>query len=490
MAFNKQAERLAAEKSEQPPEKINPTRYSDLEFLPAALELLETPTSPIVVTFIWTICLLFSAILVWSWFGRLDIQAIAPGKIQPQGESKVVQPAEPGKVAAILVKNGSRVKQGDVLIELDPTETTADTEAYAQDLQSAGAEVDRRRAAVETARSSSRVPAPIGYTIVVSEKVRQREQSALEADVTKLAASEETLRAQLRQTIATKQRLIDNIAARQALIALDKELVDMRQGLTEKGVGSRALVIEAGQRYEADRLTQTVDQGQLREAEEAERANERKLAETTADFVSDQTAKLVEAARKRDHILQDLVKAQAKQARTQLNAPVDGVVQQLATTTVGQVVASGQTLMTIVPANAPLEVNAMILNKDIGFVREGQKAIIKIEAFPFTRYGTIEGTVTRISTDAVDMRNAPNLSEAAATVKPQGSMPNSASSQPELGYPAIVTLPQRSMDIDGREVDLEPGMAVTVEVTIGSRRAIDYILSPLREIVSQSAHEH
>jgi membrane fusion protein, hemolysin D len=465
------------------------TSAPDREFLPAALELLETPPSPIVVRFIWAICLVFFAALAWSWFGRLDIQAVASGKIQPQGQSKVVQPVDLGKVVSILVKNGSQVKQGDVLVELDPTETAADSEAYAHDLESAAAEADRRRAAIETASSNMSVVAPIRFTFTTSEHVRQREQGALEADLAKLSAGQDTLKSQLNQSLATKRRLTDNIAEREALIALDKELVAMRELLITKGSGSRSQVIEASQRYETDLVTQMTDRGQLRETEEAAQGVERKLAELGAQFIAEQTEKMVDAARKRDHVMQDLVKAQSKNARTQLKAPVDGVVQQLATTTVGQVVAGGQTLMTIVPMDTPLEVDAVILNKDIGFVHEGQQAVIKIEAFPFTRYGTIEGTVLRISPDAVDMRNAPNLSEAAATVKPQAAASSSASNQPELGFPATISLPRRSIQVDEREINLTPGMAVTVEINTGSRRVIDYVLSPLREVASKTAHE-
>jgi membrane fusion protein, hemolysin D len=245
--------------------KIAPILRPDREFLPAALELVETPPSPIVVGFIWTICLVFLTALTWSWFSRLDIQAIASGKIQPQGQSKVVQPVDVGRVVAILVKNGSQVKQGDILVELDPTETTADSEASAHDVESAGAEADRRRAAIETANSNSRTAVPIRFTLDTSERVRQREQGALEADLGKLAAGQDTLKAQLAQTMATKRRLTDNIAEREALIALDKELVAMRELLITKGSSSRSLVIEASQRYETDLVTQMTDQGQLRE---------------------------------------------------------------------------------------------------------------------------------------------------------------------------------------------------------------------------------
>jgi HlyD family secretion protein len=125
---------------------------------------------------------------------------------------------------------------------------------------------------------------------------------------------------------------------------------------------------------------------------------------------------------------QDLIKAHSKNKRTRLRAPVSGIVQQLAVTTIGQVVSSGQSLMTIVPPDADLEIEAMILNKDVGFVRAGQPAVIKGEAFPVTRYGTIDGTVAKISPDAVDLRNAPNLSEASAAVRPQSGGSSSSGS--------------------------------------------------------------
>jgi hemolysin D len=182
-------------------------------------------------------------------------------------------------------------------------------------------------------------------------------------------------------------------------------------------------------------------------------------------------------------------RARAKYDRTRLQAPVAGIVQYLAVTTVGQVVNSGQALMTIVPIDTPLEVETMIANKDIGFVRVGQLAVIKVEAFPFTRYGTIGGTVTTISRDAVDNRDSTNLSDATAAVKTPGVAPNSSTSKPELVFPTTINLVQRSMEIDGHEVSLSAGMDVTVEIKTGRRRVINYILSPLWEVVSQTAHE-
>ena len=461
----------------------------DREFLPAALEILETPPSPIAMSFTWLICAAFAVALAWSYFGFMDINAVASGKIQPSGRSKVVQPLEPGKVVAIMVENGSRVGAGDVLLELDPTETAADQEAQKRDLESAGAEAARRRAAVEAAQSEQ--PAiPISFTPDISKPIREREEAVLLADLAQLTASVNSLRAQAAQTRAAISRLTDSIAARQNVIALTKERAEMRELVEKRGAGSRSQTIDALERYQTDVTTQVGEQGQLKESLAALEATEKKIAETVSRFIADQTQKLAEAERKYDHVSQDLIKAQSKNERTRLKSPVAGIVQQLAVTTIGQVVTGGQALLTIVPPDAPLEIEAMILNRDIGFVRVGQPTIVKVEAFPFTRYGAIDGTVTKISPDAVDMRNAPNLQEASATVRPQTTLPpTSSGSGSEMAFPATIALSRRTIDIDGKQVNLSPGMTVTVEIHTGARRIIDYVLSPLREYASQAAHE-
>jgi len=389
---------------------------------------------------------------------------------------------------ASFVENGSRVAAGDVLLELDPTETAADEEALHRDLESAGAEAARRRAAVEAAKSDQQATR-INFPPDASKAIRQREDAVLLADLAQFTASINALKAQLAQHRATIQRLNGSIAARAKVIALTKERVDMREYLDKKGSGSRALVLDALERYGTELTTQAGEEGQLRETSAALQTAERKLAETIAQFVADQTQKLAEAERKSDRLSQELIKASSKNERMRLKAPVAGLVQQLAVTTVGQVVTSGQALMTIVPPDAPLEVEALILNKDIGFVRAGEPAVVKVDAFPFTRYGSIDGVVTRISADAVDMRGTPNLSEASAAVRSQGAASSSPGGNSELAFPATIALARRSIDLGGAQANLVPGMTVTVEINTGRRRIIDYVLSPLREVVAQTAHE-
>src|SRR3984957_586357 len=478
-----------AAKVSQPAPKSVQLTAADREFLPASLEILVTPPSPIARALLLTICGLFFFALAWSYFGRIDIYAVAPGKIQPIGGSKVVQPLEPGIITAIYVENGSHVTAGALLLALDPTETAADREAQARDLEAASAEASRRKVAIAAAHTETLEPLPIEFPTNISDPVRRREEGVLAADLAQLRSSIANFKAQLSEKLATKDRLTTTIAAREKLIALAKERVDMRQRLDAMGSGSRALTIESLEQLETQITTDTGDRGQLIETDAAMRSLERKGDEAITQFIADQSQKLAEVERKRDHLEQDLIKAQSKANRTELRAPITGTVQQLVVSSLGQVVASGQSLLTIVPLGGSIEVQAMIENQDIGFVEAGQTAVIKVDAFPFTRYGTINGVVEKVSRDAVDQRDANVLSDAANAAKPESSAPGSPVKPQALVFPATIQVTQRSINIDGKEVALIPGMGVSVEIKTGRRRAIDYLLSPLREIGSRAGSE-
>jgi hemolysin D len=461
----------------------------DREFLPAALEILVTPPSPVAKSLLLSICALFFGALAWSYFGWIDIYAVAPGKIQPDGGSKVVQPVDAGKVVAITVQNGSQVNAGDVLVELDPTESAADREAQARDFEAESAEAARRKAAIAAAQTEAMQPLPIAFSAGISEPVRRREEGVQVADLAQLRSTIEGFKSQRAEKAATKTRLQSTIAERQKLLTLSKERVTMREKLDALGVGSRAQTIEALQTYETQLTTDTDERGQLLEAGAAMASLTQKIDQSITQFIADQSQKLAEAEHKRDHAEQDLIKAQSKANHTALTAPISGTVQQLAVSSLGQVVTSGQPLLTIVPLDQPLEIKAMIANQDIGFVDLGQQAVVKVDSFPFTRYGTIDGTVEKVSRDAVDERDATELSDAANAARPQGAAPGSPIKTQNLVFPATIRLAKRSVDVGGKDVALMPGMGVTVEIKTGQRRAIDYLLSPLREIVSQTARE-
>ncbi len=465
----------------------------DREFLPAALEIVETPASPVRIAGIWLIGAAFVCALAWSYFGKLDIHAVAQGRIQPSGRSKPIQPVEPGRVVAIMVQNGSIVAATDILIELDPTDSGADREAQRRELEAGRAEAERRQVAIEIATDPARtlMPRNVAFSSTVGPALRRRETDVLSGEIGQLRSARASQQALLAEKSAMRARLTASIKSREKVIALAKERVEMRATLNDRGSLSRALVIEVLSQYETQVTTQISEQGQLTETEAAIRTVETKIDEILSQFVADQSQKMAEAQRKADRIAQELVKATAKNEHTTIRSPIAGTVQQLGVSTIGQVVGGGQTLMTIVPADGAIEIEAMVINQDIGFVETGQDAVIKIEAFPFTRYGTINGKVVRVSRDAVDEREAQGMADPMTSSRPSGAQSAGATSSrsQNLVFPATVRLEKRTILVEGKEIPLSPGMAVTVEILTGHRRAIDYVLSPLREITSSSGRE-
>jgi hemolysin D len=164
-------------------------------------------------------------------------------------------------------------------------------------------------------------------------------------------------------------------------------------------------------------------------------------------------------------------------------APVDGTVQQLSLHTLGGIVQPGQQLMAIVPDDNGIEIEAMVQNQDIGFVQEGKEAVVKFEAFPFTRYGTVPGKIKTVSDDAVSNPNA--------SAKNQGTDGDTASNEAQspLLYTARVTLDRSTIDVDGKPVKLTPGMAATVEIKTGKRKLVEFLLSPLMRMTNEAGRE-
>ncbi|GJD52131.1 Hemolysin secretion protein D, chromosomal [Methylobacterium crusticola] len=461
----------------------------DQEFLPAHLEILDTPASPYAVLFTWTICLMFAGALLWSCLARLDIHAVASGRIQPSGRSKVVQPYDTGKVQAVLVENGTRVKAGDLLVAMEPTEADADLAARSGDLAALEAQIARRRATIAALEANTPKLRPV-FPPDIPPAVQAREEAAMAAEISQYVTTREAFQAQLAEKEATQQRFAASIEARERLRAVLKERADMRETLVAKAAGTRAAVIDAVQQVEQVAADLAYDRGQLIEARAGARSLERRIEQLTSETVARQHQSLTEAAQKRDALRQDVVKAQLKQARMALTAPIAGTVQQLAVTTLGQVVTAGQPLMIVVPSDGPIEVEAQVQNKDIGFVIPGQEAVVKIDAFPFTRYGTIEGTVLRVSRDAVDDRDASGSSDALSVARGQGLSPVSGMPRTQnLIFPVTIALSRSSIAADGQTVALTPGMTATVEIRTGSRRVIDYVLSPVRETTATAGHE-
>jgi hemolysin D len=451
----------AREDERRQPSRIIPQGKA-AEFLPAVLEIQDAPPSPIGRSLAWTIMLVFMAGIIWSSVGKIDIVAVAQGKVIPSGYSKVIQPViqqfESGIVAAIHVQDGQEVKKGDVLIELDPTQPGADREKAANEYRTAKLDAARLRALLA---DSDRFEAPSD----ADPKLLTVQQQMLRDQLAEYRARLEAAQ----QLIHQRQAAIDvtkaNVERLEATVPIEEQrAAAYKKLLAEKFVSEMDYLqfeqqrIDKKQELEGQRHQLKQNRSALSEAEKNYRV-------VVSEFKKMRQGELSDAETKANSLAQEVVKASQRTGLQRLVSPIDGVVQQLAIHTVGGVVTPAQQLMIVVPQDHPVEVEAQVENKDVGFVKEGQSVEIKVETFPFTLYGTISGKVLSVSDDA-------------APIEKVG-----------LVYPARVSLDHATVQVEGRRVNLSPGMAVTVEIKTGQRRLIEFFLSPLLKSVQESARE-
>jgi hemolysin D len=449
------------------PDRQLSRRKQEAAFLPGMLEVVETPPSPIGRAIGATIIAAFGVAVIWASLGRTDIVATAPGKIVPCGRTKIIQPLEAGVVRAIHVRDGTSVKTGDVLIELDPTPSGSDVEHARSDLVSAELDIARLRAALaEGSDRASDFTPPVGAPKERIEAHRRLLANQTAEHKAKIAEID----GQLAQKAAERDTIAAMIAKIEATIPPLQTRVDIRRYLYEREVGSQLTYLSEYQDLLGQQHDLLVQQSRRREADAAIKALTETRSKAEAEYSRTLFDDLTKAEQKAAGFTQDVIKAEHRAKLQTLTAPIDGIVQQLAVHTIGGVVTPAQPLAVIVPLDSELEIEAMLPNRDIGFVLAGQDAEIKVDTFDFTRYGLLHGRVTTVSHDAI-IRSREEQPSRPATA-------SEANSQ-ELVYAARIALDRTKMEIEAVPVRLLPGMAVTVEIKTGSRRIISYLLSPL-----------
>ena len=408
---------------------------AEAEFLPAALELIERPVSPTARLTGWLLVLLVLATVLWAALARVDIVVNAGGKIIPSSRTKSIASVDVASVRAIYVADGQVVKSGDPLVDLDAGPFEADQ-------RKAEADVDAARLAMARARA-------------LIAAIDANEAPALAqvpgADRDKFAEARSQLTGQW-------------LDYRAKLTALEGEIARYSDALP--------LAAQRARNYEELAKTNDVSKDAWSEKRQAAIDLEGQLAQArnsrlslVAETRRRALDELTEAGRTVTTATQDAARAASHARLLRLRAPVDGVVQQLNVHTVGGVVPAAQALMLIVPRDDQVQVEGFIENKDIGFVRQGQPAEVKIDAFDYTKHGTIHGKVESVSKDAVDDEKRGPI------------------------YKAYVSLDRPTISVDGRSVALSPGMSVQVEIKTGTRRVIEYILSPLLRHRHESLNE-
>ncbi len=451
------------------------------EFLPAALEVIETPASPTLRLTALAICALFAAAVAWASLAHIDMVAVAEGKVVPLGQVKVVQPLETAMIRAIHVEEGDRVSAGQLLVDLDPTEARADLDALLYNRTQAALDVEMTRVLlVRDAEEPFR--APEGADPVLAEQSRSQALREIEKHLAATAGYE----ADIAQKQAALQVNEAQIERARLTIPLLAEKHETAKGLYEKRYGARPPVLDSQQQLVEKNAELKAAEHAVHQIEAEIRSLRAKIDEARAAFIADATDRRTKALQRLAQLNQDITKARQKESYRRLVAPVDGSVQGLKIHTPGAVVTTADTLMTIVPDGAGIEVDAQVQNKDIGFVQEGQDVEVKLDAFPFTRYGLVKGKVRKLGRDAATSLAAATPAAMAGAASGSGV---AGGAPAELAYPAKVSLLQDWIAVDGRREPVRAGMRVSAEIKTGERRVIEYLLSPVAQAVKEAGRE-
>lgn len=440
------------------------------EFAPHLLRLQESPPNPMGRKVLWAILTLLGILLVWMVIGRLDIVAVAEGKLVPQSYVKIVQPAEAGIVKEILVKEGETVKAGQALMRMDALITEAD--ATALQAEWARKRMALRRIDAELSGKPFRAEAKDSPELVREIEAQYRaNRNALEA-----ALAEERSR-----LIKARQ---DLSAAEQVKAKLEQVLPHYR----EQDKAYEKLVRDgfAGQIMGSDKRRERIEKEQELNTQlhviESARAgmlqSKKKLAQIDSDYRRALHAERNETQNAVDKLAQEVAKQTHRKDLLELKAPQTGVVKDLATHTPGTVVQPGTVMLTLVPHDETLRAEVWVSNEDIGFVRPGQQVKLKFAAFPFQKYGMSEGVVEYVSADAAD--GATN-NAAPATDRNGKPMP--------LVYKALVTMKSMTLEMNGQHHRLGAGMQTNAEILLGKRTVAEYLLSPVQKAWHEAGRE-
>lgn len=436
--------------------------YIDKDFLPAALEIMEKPPSPVGRILTWSILGFFMIAVLWSVFGSVDVVAVSLGQIIPEGKVRVVQPADAGVVREIHVREGQFVKAGDPLVDLDPTFSGADQAEAKRALLAAEVYLERSEVLWAYINGETRPFQAPGDT---PRELVDRQEKLIQSRIDGYESARNALVKQRSEGEHDLEAARYQLSLLEETLPLVEEQLGDRETLLEQGLTPKYLVLELRERYITQVKNIEIQKNQISKLEASIAAIDSQINQLTQEFRTTVLGELGESGDEAAIRREEYTKAVQKNSMQNLLAPVSGTVHQLTINTLGAVVEPAQALMVIVPEDEELIVEAMVLNKDIGFVQIGDQVVVKLEAFPFTKYGVIEGRLESLSTDAIQ-------DEVLGLV-----------------YRARVRLVENKIRAEGRTVRLTPGMAATAEIKTGERRLIEFLLSPLLRYKDESLRE-
>lgn len=440
----------------------NRTASDSPEFLPAALEVIDQPVSPTSRRTALVLGVLVIAALIWAIVGKVDVVISAPGSVLPSGNSKIVQSAALGVVAQIHVRDGDHVRRGDVLIDFDTTMAGAEVEQAQKALLSDQLDIAMNKALVDgLSGKGMHFVAPPGAPADVAETRRAlvaAQLAEVNSSVAGYAAARSSSLAEANAAAATRAKL-------DGMLPLVQREVGAMQDLDAQGYAPGMRLLDLQRQLRSDQGDRAVAAVQVARGEADAHKYAEAMVQTREQSLRQALTDLAKA--QADAVLksEDVTKALRRATLQHLGAPIDGTVQQLAVHTIGGVVETGKAVMVIVPDHPDVEVEAKVRNRDAGFIKVGQDVAVKLDAFPFNRYGTVSGHVIAMSHDAVpDQKLGPV-------------------------FVARIRLDSASINIDGRQVPLGAGLGVTADIRTGSRTIMSWLLSPIMTTVKQAARE-
>jgi hemolysin D len=446
-----------------------------LAFAPGLLSIQESPPAPLPRAVLYAIVVLFTLLLLWAAFGRLDVIASAEGQLVPRTYVKIVQPADAGIVKEILVHEGETVVAGQVLLRMDPQDAQADTDTLETALALKSLQL-RRIDAELTGKSLQRAATDPSELF---ERVKAQFDGHQRADADALGQAREALH-QAQQDL---QAGLDTLEKLKKTNPLLKEQADSYADLAKEGYAAQVVVNEKQRLYLENDQDLYAQQSKVGSLEAAVAVAQQQLREVTSKYRSDLQNERVQAEGEYAKLQQDMIKQAHRSGLLELRAPQAGVVKDLATHTVGTVVSAGTVLLSLVPEREPMMAEVTVRNEDVGFVHPSQPVEVKLAAYPFQKYGMLHGQVVRVSPDAseTDTRATERLAVRSSSDPAPGA--------PVRGYRALIQLDSQTLKRGDLQLRLIAGMQVIAEIKEGRRSVLEYLLSPVQKTVQESGRE-
>lgn len=412
----------------------------------------------------WPVAILLASFVAWSFVARLDEVAVAQGAVAPQGRVKIVQHLEGGIIAELFVGDGAVVAAGDPLVRLDLATSGVNRKELEARLD--GELLRRQRLSAEAADE------PWSPATDAQDQAARRqpaladaERRAFAARRRELEAAQSVISAQIRQRALAVDELVARDLAAKHNLALARQRLKMSEALLVDGLTARVEHLKL--RAEVESL-----QGEVRSlapaipgARAAVTEAEQRLGELDVRFRREAEQQRGASEQAIAQLRELLAEADDQNRRAVVASPIDGIVDNIRTTTIGGIVAPGQALMDIVPTSGRLVIEAKLRASDRGYVHEGQPALVKISTYDFVRYGAVKGTVARVAPDAATSEHG---------------MPY---------FPVIIETERSYLGDDKNKLPITSGMQATVDIHTGSRTVVDYLIKPVLKLRDEAFRE-